>query len=818
MIGGPRARRLRAAAPKKAARPLGGPAASRRRGVALRRGFVILGSLLLAALALLLVGALVLGAATLWWANDLPPTTKATAYRPVQHLQVFTSDGVEIAQFGSERRLFVPIAKTPLALRDAVIATEDHSFYEHGGISWRGLARAVVANLSGGMPQGASTITQQVARTFFLSTRRTPERKVKEALLALQLERELTKDQILELYLNQIYLGQRTYGFGAAAPAYFGRPLDQLTLAETALIAGLPQNPIHANPIANAASAERRMRWVLQRMRASGKITQAAHDAALAQKLVYRRSQAPSIEAQHVAEMARRAVVERIGEQAYSEGVRVTTSLRAEDQRAAHTALRRALMAHERKQAWRGPEDFESLPAADAPGADRAAGLALRDARDDEDLRVAVVLAASPREVQARLASGEAVTIAGEGLRTLRGVAAALAPNAPEKLAIRRGSIVRLVSVPVPAPRAGSMAAATAKPAPGWVIAQWPQADAAFVSLDPTTGRIRALVGGFEFGRQQFNRVTDAWRQPGSAFKPFLYSAAFEHGVMPETVVDDLPLTTPEGGVPRWNPGNSDGQFAGPISVREALVRSRNLPSVRLLEHVGLNAARDWARRFGFDDDKLPRNLTLALGAGSTTPLQLAQAYAVLANGGHRIDAVLIERIVDARGLVLFEAPAAPPLDDNNRVVPAANVFLVDTLLRDVTARGTAAKAQAQLGRSDLYGKTGTTNDAVDAWYAGFQPGLVAVAWMGYDEPRSLGEGESGGGLALPIWIEAVERALRSVPPAPLAAPPGVVAVGSDWRYTMFESGGFLAKVGGDAPLAPADPAASVPEAAPPPR
>ena len=772
-------------------------------------------------MAALLIGALALGAATLWWANDLPPTTKATAYRPVQHLQVFTTDGVEIAQFGSERRLFVPIGKMPQALRDAIIATEDHTFYEHGGISWRGLARAVVANLTGGMPQGASTLTQQVARTFFLSTRRTAERKVKEALLAFQLERELTKDQILELYLNQIFLGQRAYGFGAAAPAYFGRPLGQLTLAETALIAGLPQNPVHANPIASAERAERRMRWVLQRMLVTGKITQAAHDAALAQKLIYRRSQASDIEAQHVAEMARRAVVERIGEQAYSEGVRVTTSLRADDQRAAHTALRRAVMAHERKQAWRGPEDFESLPAQDAQGADRenrenrAVGLALREARDDEDLRVAVVLAASPREVQARLASGETVTVGGEGLRMLRGVAAALTANAPKTLAIRRGSIVRLVSVPGPAPRAGNKAAAASNPAPRWAITQWPQADAAFVSIDPTSGRIRALVGGFEFGRQQFNRVTDAWRQPGSAFKPFLYSAAFEHGVMPETVVDDLPLTMPDGGVPSWSPGNSDGQFAGPISVREALVRSRNLPSVRLLQHVGLNAARDWARRFGFDADKLPQNLTFALGAGSTTPLQLARAYAVLANGGHRIDAVLIERIVDAQGQVLFEAPPAKPVDDSSRVVPAANVFLVDTLLRDVTARGTAAKAQAQLGRSDLYGKTGTTNDAVDAWFAGFQSGLVGVAWMGYDEPRSLGEGESGGGLALPIWIEAMGRALRGVPVAPLAPPPGVVAVGNDWRYAMFEDGGFLAKVGQDEAPAPAPTPAPAPSPAP---
>ena len=783
------------------------------------RGFIILGSLLLATLALLLVGALVLGAATLWWAHELPPIDKATAYRPRQHLQISTADGVEIAQFGAERRLFMPIAKMPQTMRDAVLAVEDAGFYAHGGISYRGLARAALANVSGGVPQGASTITQQVARTFFLSTRRTAERKVKEALLSFQLERELTKDQIFELYLNQIFLGQRAYGFGAAAAAYFGRPLEQLTLAETALLAGLPQNPIYANPIASPERATQRMRWVLHRMQVTGKITQAQRDTALAQKLVFRRSQHNDIEAQHVAEMARRAVVERIGEAAYSEGIRVTTSLRAEDQRAAHAALRRAVMAHERKQPWRGPEDTETLPpeSASREAVDRAAAAALREVRDDEDLRAAIVLAASPREVRARLASGEEVVVSGEGLRAVRGVAAALValkPNSPSTLTIKRGAIIRVAAMPVTrAPAASSKVAAATPVATNWMVAQWPQADAAYVALDPATGRIRALVGGFDFNRQQFNRVTSAWRQPGSSFKPFLYSAALEAGVMPETLVDDTPLTTHDGGVPSWNPSNSDGQFAGPISVREAIVRSKNLPSVRLLQQVGLSNARQWAQRFGFDADRLPDNLTFALGAGSTTPLQLARAYAVLANGGHRIEPVLIERIVDAQGRVLFEAAPPTPLDESTRVVSEANVFIVNTLLRDVTARGTAAKAQAQLGRSDLYGKTGTTNDAVDAWFAGFQPGIVGVAWMGYDEPKSLGEGESGGGLALPIWIEAMARSLRGVPAAPLAPPAGVVAIGNDWRFAMFAEGGFLAKVGGDG-LAAAASAASAPEPA----
>ncbi len=758
-----------------------------------QRGFIILTSLLLAALALLAVAALALGAAAAWYWNDLPPLDKATDYRPRQHLQVLTADGVEIAQFGTERRIFVPIAQTPPRLKQAVLATEDADFYSHGGISWRGLARATVANVMSlvdkGVPQGASTITQQVARTFFLSTRRTPERKIKEALLALQLERQLSKDQILELYFNQIYLGQRAYGFGAAAQVYFGKTLEQLTLAETAMLAGLPQNPIHANPISSVARAQQRQVWVLSRMLKTGAIDEVEHALALAEPLQLRSAKFVDVDAQYVAEMARLAVVERLGEKAYTEGVRVTTSLRADDQRAAHAALRRAVLAHERRQPWRGPEDYEPLPA-DPALADRATALALKDQRDDEDLRVAVVLAASPAELRVRLASGENVVVRGDSLRRAQ---RALQPNADTRLALRRGAIVRV------------LAQARGK-AVEWQLAQWPQAEAAFVALDPTTGRIRALVGGFDFNRRQFNHVTHAQRQPGSSFKPFLYATAFGHGVMPETLVEDAPLGDADGGPTSWDPKNSDGKFDGEISVREGLVRSKNLVSIRILKQIGLAAAREGLARYGFPADQQPQNLTLALGTGSVTPLQMAAAYAVFANGGHRVAPVLIERIVDAQGHVLFEAPPAPALDESNRVVPAREIFLVNTLLRDVTLRGTAARAQATLQRGDLYGKTGTTNDAVDAWFAGWASGVVGVAWMGYDDPQSLGEGESGGGLALPIWIDSMARMLRGVPVQALDMPEGVVAVGGDWRYAEFAEGGFVARVG--APATSTDPAA----------
>jgi penicillin-binding protein 1A len=751
-----------------------------------RRGFVILGTLALALAALAGVGALVLALAAAWYWPQLPPLDKVTSYRPHEHLQVFSSEGIEIGQFGSERRIFVPVADVPRLLKDAVLAVEDAQFYEHGGISWRGLARAVFANLGGGMPQGASTITQQVARTFFLSMRRTPERKIKEALLALQIESRLTKDQILELYLNQIYLGQRSYGFAAAAQAYFGKTLAELDLAETALLAGLPQNPIHANPMADLERARARQRVVLARMLAVGLIDEQQRDRAAAASIVLRPPRSRALAgAEHVAEMARQAVVERLGERAYTEGIRVMTSIRVEDQRAAFAGLRRAVLAHARRQPWRGPEQQESLPQ-NPQAAERAIAQALKDARDDDALRNAIVLAASPRELSVQLASGETVTVSGEGLRLVQ---AALAPKARPALAVRRGSLIRVMAVP----------AAKPKSPPVWTVVQWPEADGALVTLEPASGRIRALVGGFDFGRSPFNRVTSAWRQPGSAFKPFVYSAAFETGVMPETRVDDLPLVNADGSALPWSPTNSDGSFEGEMSVRDALVKSKNPVSVRLLQHTGVDAAREWIARFGFDPAKHPQDLTLALGSGSVTPLQMAAAYAVFANGGHRVTPVLIERIVDARGQVLFEAPPAPVLDQATRAIPERNAFLVGTLLADVTRRGTAARAQAVLRRTDLYGKTGTTNDAIDAWFAGFQSGLVAVAWMGHDDPKSLGERESGAALALPMWIDAMARALRGVPVRAAAPPAGVVAAGDDWRYAEWAEGGFVARIGGPA-------------------
>ncbi|HVK33290.1 MAG TPA: PBP1A family penicillin-binding protein [Burkholderiaceae bacterium] len=726
---------------------------------------------------------------------DLPPLDRALHYQPKQPLSVFTADGVEIAAFGAERRQFVPIAQVPKLLQDAVIAVEDARFREHGGIDPKGMARAAIAMLTGGRRQGASTITQQVARTFFLEQRFTAERKTREILIALELEKKLSKDQILELYFNEIFLGQRAYGFAAAAQAYFGKPLAQLTIAETAMLAGLPQNPHYANPIANFERATQRQRIVLERMRLTGVISDAQHAAARAEKLTIRAPGQGVLHAGHVAEMARAVVVERFGQNAYTSGIRVTTSLRAADQRAAWAALRHGVLAHDRKGPWRGVEGVESLPAGDGAELEAAAARALKDHRDDEMLRVAIVLSASARELRAQLASGERVTLSGEGLKWAQ---AGLSPRARAPLAIKRGAVVRVLRQ---------------DNGKGWAIAQWPQAEGAFVALDPASGRVRALVGAFDFNRQPFNHVTQAWRQPGSAIKPLLYSAALEQGVMPSTVVDDAPYTAANG----WAPANSDGQFLGPLALRDALAKSRNLVSVRVLQATGVGAARDWLARYGLDAARQPDNLTLALGTGSVTPLQMAQAYGVLANGGWLLPPVLIERITDAQGKVLFEAPPAPALTEPTRAIPARNAYLDATMLNEVTRTGTAARAQAVLKRNDLYGKTGTTDNAVDAWFAGFQPSLVAVAWMGYGEPKSLGERESGGGLALPIWIEFMAQALKDVPvPAVPAPPAGLVREGDEWLYDELAVTGHVTRIGADGSVQRSQPFAPPPPLPPP--
>ncbi|MDP3923638.1 MAG: PBP1A family penicillin-binding protein [Hydrogenophaga sp.] len=708
---------------------------------------------------------------------ELPPIDRIVNYQPKLPLQVFTADGVEIAQFGAERREYVPLARTPKLLQDAVLAVEDARFREHSGVDPKGMARAALALLTGGRKQGASTITQQLVRTMLLTRELTVERKAKEILLAFKVEEALSKDRILEIYLNEIFLGQRAYGFASAARTYFGKPMDQLTLAEAALLAGLPQNPYYANPVANFERAVQRQRVVLERMRATGAITAQQLAAARAEKLTIRPPGQRSVNAEHVAEMARRTVVERFGTGAYTTGLRVTTSLRAADQRAAFEAVQRGVLAFDRRGTWRGPEGFETLPESNGPELESAAALALKDHRDDETLRVAVVLSASPKELRVQLASGERVSVKGEGLRWAQ---PGLNAKAKPELKLARGAVVRVVST------------GNGPSGDTWAMTQWPEAEAALVALDTQTGRVRALVGGFDFTRQPFNHVTQSWRQPGSAFKPLLYSAALEARVMPATLVDDLPFTAANG----WSPGNSNGAHSGPITLRQALSQSSNLASVRVLQHVGTQRAREWSTRFGMDAQRHPDNLTLALGTGLVTPLQMASAYATLANGGWHVAPVVIEKITDAQGKVLFEAPPPAALTEDNRAVPERNAYVMSSLLNDVTRVGTAARAQALLKRPDLYGKTGTTNDAIDAWFTGYHPSLATAVWLGYDKPRSLGASASGGGLALPIWIDFMGDALKSVPVVPPPAPPaGLSRVNGEWLYSEWLEGGWVSSI-----------------------
>lgn len=748
------------------------PAPGTPSAAARQRGFIT--TLLIALLGACVLAAAGLGLTAALLSPQLPDTRGLAHYQPKQPLRVYTADGIEIGGFGSEKRQFLPFEKIPKLMRDSLLAVEDSRFYEHHGIDPIGVLRAVVANVTGGRTQGASTITQQVARTFFLTREKTVSRKLKEALLSLKIERELSKDQILTLYMNQIYLGARSYGFAEAAQTYFGKPLSALSPAECAMLAGLPQNPANVNPIKSPARARARQLVALSRMHSEGVIDDAQYATAKAEKLAVRNPGEAEVHAEHVAEMARAQVFARYGEAAYTSGMKVVTTLHAAEQQAAWKALRKALIEREIGQPWRGPEGHEDLDG-DLDDTDPAVSQALSDYNDDEMLHVAIVTQADAKRVTVVLAGGEVIPVSGKGLRQAQ---AGLSAKAGKPLRLRRGSVVRV----------------TQQGGPGgdWVITQWPEAEGALVAVDPRDGQVRALVGGFDFQHNQFNHATQGWRQPGSSYKPFLYAAAMENGVMPETLVNDAPLSAGD-----WNPSNADGQFDGPMPLHTALAKSKNMVSIRLVQLMGPQAARDWTGRFGFEVGKQPDNLTLALGAGATTPLQLASAYAVVANGGLKVNPVVIRRITDGQGKVVFDAPIQAA-DEASRVVPARNAFMTATLLNEVARSGTAARAQGQLKRPDLYGKTGTTNDVVDAWFAGFQPHVAAVVWLGYDTPRSLGSHASGASLALPVWIQYMATALAREPVSELTPPAGVVHLESGWRYSEWAEGGFLRELGVD--------------------
>ncbi|MDR5854398.1 penicillin-binding protein 1A [Caballeronia sp. LZ062] len=727
------------------------------------------------------VGALIVGYALVVMEPNLPSLNALIDYRPKVPLRVYTADHVLIGEFGEERRSLVRFQDIPDQMKKAVLAIEDYRFYDHGGVDFVGILRAGVTDLMhGGASQGASTITMQVARNFFLSSEKTYTRKVYEMLLAYKIERALTKDQILELYMNQIYLGERAYGFSAAARVYFGKDLKDITLAEAAMLAGLPKAPSAYNPVVNPKRAKVRQQYILKRMLDLNFITREQYAQAVAEEIHTKSAGTEyGTHAEYVAEMVRQMMYAQYKEETYTRGLTVTTTIDSADQDAAYRAVRKGVMDYERRHGYRGPEGNIALPSA---ADDRAEAIedALVDHPDNGDLVAAVVTAASPKQVSAQFVGGETATISGEGLRF---VAAALRSNASKALAIKPGSVIRL----------------TKDAKDNWQITQLPQVEGALVSMVPQDGAIRALIGGFDFNKNKFNHVTQAWRQPGSSFKPFIYSAALDKGLGPATIINDAPLyfPAPAGGEP-WEPKDDD-QPDGPMSMRTGLQKSKNLVSIRILSYIGTGYAQDFVtQKFGFDKDKTPPYLPLALGAGLVTPLQLSGAYSVFANGGYRINPYLIAQVADARGSVISRADPLTAGANAPQTLEPRNAYMMNSLLHTVATSGTGSGTNV-LKRNDLQGKTGTTNEAKDGWFAGYQHQLVAVAWMGYDQPKSLGTKEFGAQLALPIWVEYMGRALRGIPQQQMAMPEGVTTIDGELFYADRTPGaGFVASIGLD--------------------
>ncbi len=727
---------------------------------------------------------------------NLPDISDLSDYRPKLPLRVYTADGVMIGEFGEERRNLTPINEIPQVMKDAVLAIEDARFFSHGGVDYLGVIRAGFANMGRAKSQGASTITMQVARNVYLSAEKSYTRKIYEILLTFKLEHMLSKNQILEIYMNQIFLGNRSYGFAAASEAYFGKPLKDISTAEAAMLAGLPKAPSAYNPIINPKRARSRQLYIIERMQENGFITAEQAVAAKNEDLKIKTGSDPGrVHAEYVAETVRQLVYNQYGDETYTRGLNVTTTLRATDQAVAYKALRKGIMDYERRQIYRGPEKFVDIPS-NPQEVEDAVDEALTENPDNGDVMSAVVLEVSSKRILAARQNSETVEISGEGLRPAQ---SGLADKAGPNIKIRRGALIRV----------------TKTPKNTWEITQLPEVEGAFVALDPRDGSVRALVGGFDFQKNKFNHVTQAWRQPGSSFKPFIYSAALEKGFTPATVVNDAALFFDSGvtGGQPWEPKNYDGHFEGPMSLRTGLKKSKNMVSIRILQAIGASYAQEWIGNFGFEADKHPAYLTMALGAGSVTPMQMATGYSVFANGGYRVNPYLIARITDQRGKVLLETKP-PVLTANARTIDARNAFIMNSLLQEVARSGTAAKAQATLKRPDLFGKTGTTNDSIDTWFVGYQPTLAAAVWMGYDTPKKLGDKETGGGLSLPIWINFMEYALKGVPVAEYPPPEGVVNLGGEWYYNEYARGGGVTSLGGggrqDTAAAGAEPAPGV--------
>lgn len=709
---------------------------------------------------------------------NLPDISDLSDYRPKLPLRIYSAEGIVIGEFGEERRNLTRIKDMPKVMKDAILAIEDARFYEHGGVDYIGVMRAGLANVWRAKSQGASTITMQVARNVYLSSEKTFTRKIYELLLTFKMEASLSKDQILEIYMNQIFLGHRAYGFAAASEAYFGKPIKDITIAEAAMLAGLPKAPSAYNPISNLKRAKARQLYILERMEGQGFITIAQMEAAKQEVLKIKQGGiASEVPSEYVAEMARQLIYAQYGDATYTRGLNVHTTINAEQQLAAYKSLRAGIMDYERRQVYRGPEEFVDLSNDPKQLAEDILE-ALQDHPDNGDVYAAVVLEVNPKKIVAERSNGEVIEIVGDGLKPAQ---SGLAANANAKVKIKRGAVIRVMQ--------------NAKNT--WDITQLPEVEGAFIAMNPKDGAIKALVGGFDFAKSKFNHVTQAWRQPGSSFKPFIYSAALEKGFTPATIINDAPLFFDAGvtGSQAWEPKNYDGKFDGPMTLRRGLAQSKNMISIRVLQATGAKTAQEWVGRFGFDEAKHPPYLTMALGAGSVTPMQMATAYSVFANGGYLTTPWLIQKITDERGKILVEVPPKP-IQEAQRTIDARNAFVMTSLMQEVTRSGTAAKARVQLKRDDIYGKTGTTNDSHDAWFAGYSASVTAITWIGYDTPKSLGDKETGGGLSLPVWIGFMQTALKGIAASEPGVPEGVVNRGGEWTYDEFAKNAGISSLG----------------------
>lgn len=689
-------------------------------------------------------------------------------------LRIFSADGKLIGEFGAERRSPLAYEQFPQQMIQAFLAAEDDQFFEHGGVDYVGLVRAAFKlAATGEKRQGGSTITMQLARNVFLTPERSYERKIKEILLAQKIERELDKERILEIYLNRIFLGTRAYGVAAAAYVYFGKTLDELTLSETAVLAALPKAPSALNPITNPKRALERRDYVLRRMRELGSIDDATFEAAKAEPILAQEHAPPvELDAAYVAEMVRAELFSKHGESAYTAGFKVVTTVDSQRQTLANAALRDKLLDYEERHGYPGPEaqlEADAIRALERkePLQSEAVLAALRARAQYSGLPAAVVTAFSPEQMT--VVSREW----GESRIDAKGFA-----WAGKKPKIAVGDVVRIRKV---AGKDGEVVR----------LSQVPGVQGAFVALDPRDGAIEALVGGYDFNAGKFNRATQAKRQAGSGFKPFLYAAALSKGYTPASIFIDAPVVLDESqNQSEWRPSNYDNNFKGPMRLREALAQSRNLVSIRVLQAVGMSYALSYAQNFGFEAKSLPRDLTLSLGTASLSPLEVARGYAVIANGGFLIEPYVIKQISDAQGQILYEArpvkacPECPPeiqagdptAQLARRTVDPKTDYMLTSMLNDVVVRGTAASVN-QLGRRDLAGKTGTSNDETDAWFNGFHPTLAATVWVGYDQPKPMGKGEVGGRAALPVWIDFMRGALKGVADMTPVPPAGMTTV-----------------------------------------